>query len=62
MEQNNKTCVCMDAQDIERALTRIAHQILEANKGCENLVLVGIVTRGDILAKKLAEIEIETES
>ena len=55
MEQNNKTCVCMDAQDIERALTRIAHQILEANKGCENLVLVGIVTRGDILAKKLAE-------
>lgn len=47
--------VCMDADEIERALTRIAHQILEANKGAENIVLVGIVTRGDKLAKRLAE-------
>lgn len=47
--------VCMDADEIERAVTRIAHQILEANKGAENLALVGIVTRGDLLAKMLAQ-------
>ena len=47
--------VCMDADEIERSLVRIAHQILETNKGADNLALVGIVTRGDLLAKKLAE-------
>lgn len=47
--------VCMDADEIERSLTRIAHQILEANKGVCNVVLVGIVTRGDLLAKRLVE-------
>lgn len=47
--------VCMDAAEIERSLTRIAHQILETNHGAENLALVGIVTRGDILARMLAE-------
>ncbi len=46
--------VCMDAAEIERSLTRIAHQILEANKGSDNIALVGIVTRGDLLAKRLA--------
>ena len=45
--------VCMDAEEIERSLTRIAHQILETNKGAENIALVGIVTRGDLLAKEL---------
>lgn len=47
--------VCMNAEEIDRSLTRIAHQILEANKGAENIALVGIVTRGDVLAKMLAE-------
>ena len=47
--------VCMDADEIERSLTRIAHQILETNKGAGNIALVGIVTRGDLLAKRLAE-------
>lgn len=47
--------VVMNAEEIERSLTRIAHQILEANHGAENLVVVGIVTRGDILARMLAE-------
>lgn len=46
--------VCMDADEIERSLTRIAHQILETNRGADNIALVGIVTRGDLLAKKLA--------
>ncbi len=47
--------VCMDADEIERSLTRMAHQILESNKGASNLALVGIVTRGDLLARYLAE-------
>lgn len=47
--------VCMDADEIERSLTRIAHQILENNHGAGNIALVGIVTRGDLLAKRLAE-------
>lgn len=46
---------CMNSDDIERAMTRMAHQILETNKGAENLVLVGILTRGDELAKKLRQ-------
>lgn len=50
--------VIMDETAIGRALTRIAHEILERNEGCDNLALVGIVTRGDLLAKKLAD-EIE---
>ena len=46
--------VIMGAGDIERALTRITHEILEYNKGAEGLALVGIVTRGDILAQRIA--------
>ena len=36
----------LDAADIARALTRIAHEILERNKGADDLVLLGIPTRG----------------
>ena len=50
--------VIMDEAAVGRALTRIAHEILERNDGCDDLALVGIVTRGDFLAKHLAE-EIE---
>ena len=45
----------MDAADVERCITRIAHQILEANHGAANVALVGIVTRGDVLARRLAK-------
>ena len=38
--------VVLDADQIARACARIAHQILEANRGAENLVLMGIPTRG----------------
>ncbi|MFQ5481341.1 MAG: bifunctional pyr operon transcriptional regulator/uracil phosphoribosyltransferase PyrR [Nitrospinaceae bacterium] len=41
------------AEEIQRALTRIAHEILERNKGTRNLALVGIRTRGVTLAKRL---------
>lgn len=45
----------LDEQAIRRALTRIAHQIIEKNKGIDNCVLVGIRTRGIYLARRLAE-------
>lgn len=47
--------VILDEQAIRRAITRIAHEIIERNKGVENCVLVGIKTRGIYLAKRLAE-------
>jgi pyrimidine operon attenuation protein/uracil phosphoribosyltransferase len=47
--------VVLDEQAIRRALTRIAHEIIERNKGIEDSVLVGIKTRGIHLAKRLAE-------
>jgi adenine/guanine phosphoribosyltransferase-like PRPP-binding protein len=43
----------MDAEAIDRALVRIAHEILERNKGAEDLVLIGIRTRGLPLAQRL---------
>ena len=50
--------VIMDEKAIRRALTRIAHEIIENNKGIEDVVLVGIRTRGVPLAERLAaEIE-----
>lgn len=45
----------LDEQAIRRALTRIAHQIIEKNKGIEECVLVGIRTRGIYLARRLAK-------
>lgn len=45
----------LDEQSISRALTRIAHEIIERNKGIENIILVGIKTRGAHLATRLAE-------
>ncbi len=51
----------LDAGEIRRALTRIAHEVLERNKGAGDLVLLGIPTRGVPLARRLgrrlAEIE-----
>jgi pyrimidine operon attenuation protein/uracil phosphoribosyltransferase len=44
----------LDAPAIERAVTRMAHEILERNKGTEGLALVGIQTRGVVLARRLA--------
>lgn len=47
--------VVLGSDDINRALTRIAHEILERNRGAQNLRLLGIPTRGVPLAKRLAE-------
>jgi pyrimidine operon attenuation protein/uracil phosphoribosyltransferase len=46
----------MDAERIARTLTRIAHEILERNRGVEDLALVGIQRRGVPLAKRIAAI------
>jgi len=46
----------MDEQDIRRALTRIAHEIIEKNRGAEHLALLGIRTKGVPIATRLAEL------
>lgn len=51
----------MDADAIRRALTRIAHEILEKNQGTKDLVLIGIRRRGVPLARKIAQIIKEIE-
>ncbi|HLZ37275.1 MAG TPA: bifunctional pyr operon transcriptional regulator/uracil phosphoribosyltransferase PyrR [Mycobacteriales bacterium] len=45
----------LDADEVGRALTRIAHEILERTKGAEDVVLLGIPTRGVFLARRLAD-------
>ena len=45
----------MSAQDMGRAITRIAHEIVERSRGVEGLVLAGIRTRGAPLARRLAD-------
>ncbi len=47
--------IFMSPVDMERALVRIAHEVVERNKGAEHLVLVGMQTRGVPLAKRLAK-------
>lgn len=47
--------VIMDSQAIKRALTRVAHEIVERNKGVKDVILVGIRTRGVPLAQRVAE-------
>lgn len=48
------TRTVLDGAEISRALTRISHEIIEANKGVADLVLVGIPTRGSLLARRIA--------
>ena len=48
--------VVLDAGDISRALTRIAHEILERNKGAQDVILLGIPSRGTPLAHRIAAV------
>ena len=43
----------VDGQGLDRILTRIAHEILEKNKGSQNLILMGMRTRGEFLARRI---------
>ena len=53
--------VVLDAGDIGRALKRISHEIIEHNHGLENVVLLGIPTRGSYLSSRIVEILTEIE-
>ena len=46
----------LDADELRRALTRIAHEIVERNGGTDELVLVGVRSRGVPLARRLARV------
>jgi pyrimidine operon attenuation protein / uracil phosphoribosyltransferase len=46
----------MDADAVRRSLMRIAHEIVERNRGVEGVVLVGIVSKGDVLARRLSTV------
>lgn len=48
--------VLLTAQEINRALARIAHEIVERNKGAEDIILIGLRTRGVPLARRIARI------
>ena len=58
MEQARLKAQIMDEQAMARALTRIAHEIIERNEGAEKIGIVGIESRGAVLAPLLAD-EIE---
>ncbi len=45
----------LNQKDVQRIVTRLAHEILEKNRGVENLVIVGIQTRGAHLAKRISK-------
>ena len=51
----DKEHILLNAEDIERVLTRITHEILEAHRGSASLVLIGIQTRGVYLAQRIGE-------
>ena len=53
--------VVMSSGDVSRALRRVAHEILERNKGSQDLVVLGILTRGVALARRLVLVMAEVE-
>jgi len=59
-----KQKIIFDAEDMDRALTRMSYEIIEAHRGVKNLALAGVLTRGDFIArriqKKILQIEGET--
>lgn len=57
----NTKAVVLDGKGIGRTLTRISHEIIEKNKGVENVVLVGIKRRGYPIAQRIAKIIEEIE-
>ncbi len=46
----------LDGEGIKRALVRVAHEIVERNRGLEGVVLVGLRSRGDVLATRLSDL------
>ncbi|WP_127793559.1 bifunctional pyr operon transcriptional regulator/uracil phosphoribosyltransferase PyrR [Agromyces sp. LHK192] len=56
------TRAVLSQADVQRGLTRISHEILESNRGASDLVILGIPTRGVILARRIAETIARIES
>lgn len=56
MPRKPKSTLIMDAKAVERALTRISHEMLEKNRGAENMAVIGIQNRGAYLAERVAEL------
>jgi pyrimidine operon attenuation protein/uracil phosphoribosyltransferase len=54
--QRRLKATVMDADQIRRSLSRIAHEIVERNRGVDEVVIVGIVSKGDVLAGRLADL------
>lgn len=61
MDQAKLKAVIMDEQAMDRALTRVAHEIIEHNEGAEGIALVGVLRRGVPLAERLADKIFEIE-
>lgn len=61
MQMREKTQI-MTEDEIRRALVRISHEIVERNKGVDDLVFIGVVRRGDYLARRIAKIIQEIEN
>lgn len=59
--QGRLKATVMDADQIRRSLSRIAHEIVERNRGTEDVVLIGIVAKGDHIAARLAAKLMELE-
>ncbi|MEI7641053.1 MAG: bifunctional pyr operon transcriptional regulator/uracil phosphoribosyltransferase PyrR [bacterium] len=55
MEEKKIKTELLDKDAINRAITRIGHEIIEKNKGASNIIIIGIRSRGDILAKRIAQ-------
>jgi pyrimidine operon attenuation protein/uracil phosphoribosyltransferase len=52
----------MDRDQIRRSLSRIAHEIVERNRGVDGVVIVGVMSKGDVLARRLATLLTRMES
>lgn len=61
IDLNKDKAIIMDRTAIHRAINRIAHEIIERNKGIEDIVLIGIQRRGVPLARKIAKMINEFE-
>lgn len=61
LERGAESSRVLGPEEIRRALTRIAHEILESDHGAEDLVLLGIPHRGVPLARRLAELIVRAE-
>jgi pyrimidine operon attenuation protein / uracil phosphoribosyltransferase len=59
--QRKLKATVMDADQIRRSLHRVAHEVVERNRGVEDVVVIGIVSKGDVLARRLANILMKME-